>query len=115
MAMESWVGKVKHIALTTENSRQDYVIVALSNAQQRAPKWYTLELGRRTPSALAQLNLLRDAMSRNKSVRLWVDRDDRGEDWREALIRSVEYPVIPGQRPRFLEAREIVGGGGSPP
>ena len=98
MAMESWVGVVRNIVLSTADDGQDWVVVKLSNQGANAPKWYPLELGRRTPAALAQLNLLRDAMNAKKSVRLWVDRASRSPNWQEALIREIEFPKLPARK-----------------
>ncbi len=96
MARETWAGKVVNLVATTQNAKADWVIVKLSNTNRKAPRWYALELTRRTPTALAQLNLLRDAQGSGKSVRLLVDRDKRRRFWREALILAVEYPRLIG-------------------
>jgi hypothetical protein len=95
MAIESWVGRVQIIVLSTGGEKEDWVVVRLSNEDAGAPKMYALELGRRTPAALAQLNLLRDAMSESKQIRLWVDRDTSSSSWQSARIREVEYPKLP--------------------
>lgn len=93
MARETWVGKIKNLVVTKENSATDWVIARTSN--NSAPAWFALELSHRTPTSMAIYNQMRDAMRSGQSVRFIVQRDSSRPVWQQATILAVESPRLP--------------------
>lgn len=92
---ETWVGKIRSLIVTKENSENDWVVVHLPHRSTRAPKWFALDLSHRTPTSMAIYNQLRDAKTAGSSVRLTVLRESRAKAWQEAIIVAVEDPALP--------------------